>query len=96
MNFEFQNPTRLIFGAGTLSRLGEVVRAHGTRALVVTGGGSVKKSGVFDRAVSSLKASGYDRGGYYRGAQGCFVMKRGFATVNTGEITNIISSQLRR
>jgi fermentation-respiration switch protein FrsA (DUF1100 family) len=49
MNFEFRNPTRLIFGAGTLSRLGEVVRAHGTRALLVTGGGSVKKSGVFDR-----------------------------------------------
>jgi alcohol dehydrogenase len=58
MNFEFQNPTRLIFGAGTLSRLGEVVRAHGTRALLVTGGGSVKKSGVFDSAVASLKAAG--------------------------------------
>lgn len=58
MNFEFQNPTRLIFGAGTLARLGEVVRAHGTRALLVTGGGSVKKSGVFDRAVTSLKAAG--------------------------------------
>lgn len=58
MNFEFQNPTRLIFGAGTLSRLGEVVRACGKRALLVTGGGSVKKSGVFDRAVTNLKAAG--------------------------------------
>ncbi len=58
MNFEFQNPTRLIFGAGTLARLGEVVRAHGTRALLVTGGGSVKKTGVFDRALTSLKAAG--------------------------------------
>lgn len=26
MNFEFHNPTRLIFGAGNLSRLGEVVK----------------------------------------------------------------------
>lgn len=58
MKFEFQNPTRLVFGAGILSRLGELVRAHGSRALLVTGGGSVKKSGVFDRAVSSLKAAG--------------------------------------
>jgi len=58
MKFEFYNPTHLIFGAGVLSRLGEVVRAHGTRALLVTGGGSVKKSGVFDRAVTSLKAAG--------------------------------------
>lgn len=58
MNFEFQNPTRIIFGAGVLSRLGEVVSAHGKRALLVTGGGNVKTSGVFDRAVTSLKAAG--------------------------------------
>ncbi|SKA71274.1 hypothetical protein SAMN02745704_00111 [Paucidesulfovibrio gracilis DSM 16080] len=58
MNFEFQNPTRIIFGAGNLSRLGEAAREFGTRALLVTGGGSVKRNGVFDRAVSSLKAAG--------------------------------------
>lgn len=58
MKFAFYNPTRLVFGAGVLSRLGEVVRTHGTHALLVTGGSSVKKSGVFDRAVTSLKAAG--------------------------------------
>jgi len=58
MNFEFHNPTRLIFGAGTLSQLGEVVSKHGKKALVVTGGGSVKRSGIFDRAVAGLKAAG--------------------------------------
>ncbi|EKD34323.1 MAG: iron-containing alcohol dehydrogenase, partial [uncultured bacterium] len=51
MKFEFHNPTRLIFGAGTLSQLGEVARKHGKKALIVTGGGSVKRSGAFDRAV---------------------------------------------
>jgi alcohol dehydrogenase len=58
MKFEFQNPTHLIFGAGTLARLGEIARKHGKRALLVTGGGSVKRSGAFDRATSSLKAAG--------------------------------------
>jgi len=58
MNFEFHNPTHLIFGAGVLSRLGEVVGRHGKKALLVTGGGSVKRSGTFDRAVASLKAAG--------------------------------------
>ncbi len=58
MNFEFQNPTRIIFGAGNASRLGEVVAQYGKKALLVTGGGSVKRSGVFDRAASSLKAAG--------------------------------------
>ncbi len=58
MKFELQNPTRLIFAAGALSRLGEVVGAYGRRALLVTGGNSVKRSGAFDRAVSSLKGAG--------------------------------------
>jgi len=55
MNFEFYNPTRLVFGAGSLTRLGEVVKANGSRALLVTGGGSVKRNGTFDRAVASLE-----------------------------------------
>jgi alcohol dehydrogenase YqhD (iron-dependent ADH family) len=58
MNFEFHNPTRLVFGAGVLSQLGEVAGKYGKKALIVTGGGSVKRSGVFDRAVSSLKDAG--------------------------------------
>lgn len=58
MNFEYHNPTRLIFGTGSLSRLGEMTRGLGKKALVVTGGGSVKRNGTFDRAVESLKQSG--------------------------------------
>ncbi len=58
MNFEFQNPTRLIFGAGNLTRLGAVVKERGERALLVTGGGSVKRNGTFDRAVASLEQAG--------------------------------------
>ncbi len=58
MKFEYHNPTDVIFEAGGLSRLGEVVARFGKKALVVTGGGSVKKTGVFDRAVESLKAAG--------------------------------------
>ncbi|WP_041591704.1 iron-containing alcohol dehydrogenase [Thermoanaerobacter mathranii] len=58
MKFEFYNPTRLIFGAGSLEQLGKVVSQYGKKALLVIGGGSVKKSGAFDRAVSSLKTAG--------------------------------------
>lgn len=58
MQFEFQNPTHLIFGAGVLSRLGEIAGGFGKRALLVTGGGSVKRTGVFDRAVKSLADAG--------------------------------------
>ena len=58
MNFQFYNPTRLIFGAGGLFRLGGVVREKGQRALLVTGGGSVKRNGTYARAVASLQEAG--------------------------------------
>ena len=58
MNFVAYNPTRLVFGAGSLSKLGELTSPYGKKALIVTGGNSVKKSGVFARAVASLNAAG--------------------------------------
>ena len=58
MNFEFHNPTLLIFGAGALSKLGAEVSKPGKKALIVTGGGSVKRSGAFDRAATGLENAG--------------------------------------
>lgn len=58
MKFEYQNPTHLVFGAGTISKLGEIVRAYGKKALLVTGSGSVRRNGTLERAVSSLNAAG--------------------------------------
>jgi len=58
MNFEFHNLTRLLFGGRNLARLGAVVREKGKRALLVTGGGSVKRNGAFARAVASLEQAG--------------------------------------
>lgn len=60
MNFEFQNPTRIVFGTGAISRLGELVREFGHKALVVTGGGSVKRGGTFGKVAESLKAAGIE------------------------------------
>ena len=55
MNFEFYNPTKVLFGKGNLEKLGEVVKAFGNKALLVTGGGSIKRNGTFDKAIASLK-----------------------------------------
>ena len=60
MNFDYYNPTRLVFGAGSFPRLGEVAAGLGQKALIVTGGGSVKRNGTFDRAIESLKAASVD------------------------------------
>lgn len=58
MEFEFENPTRIVFGAGSLSRVGEIAARLGTRALLVTGGGSVKRNGTFARVAASLAEAG--------------------------------------
>lgn len=60
MQFEYHNPTDVVFQAGAINRLGEIVSKYGKKALVVTGGSSVKKNGTFDKAVNSLKAAGVD------------------------------------
>lgn len=60
MNFQYYNPTRLNFGAGKLTELGETAAMYGKKALIVTGGSSVKKSGVFDKAAASLKKAGIE------------------------------------
>ncbi len=60
MQFDFQNPTRLIFGAGSIHKLGQVARTYGHKALLVTGGGSVRRSGAYDRATASLAKAGVE------------------------------------
>lgn len=53
-NFTFQNPTRLIFGKGTIEKLATVIPlSH--RIMVTFGGGSVKRNGVYDTVVKALK-----------------------------------------
>jgi len=51
-------PIRLVFAAGLLSRPGEMAGQYGRRALLVTGGGGVKRNGALDRALKSLKDAG--------------------------------------
>jgi alcohol dehydrogenase class IV len=60
MQFFFNLPVNLLFGIGTISQIGSRARVYGTRALIVTGRESTKKSGLLDKAVSLLKAGGVE------------------------------------
>ena len=56
--FEFCSPTKFVFGRGAEAKVGQLVREFGgTRALVHFGGGSVRRSGVFDKVVAALRAA---------------------------------------
>jgi len=57
-DFDFHNPTRLIFGRGTISRIGQEVRQAGCRSLLlVAGGGSIRANGVYEAVTASLEAA---------------------------------------
>lgn len=53
--FTFYNPTKLIFGKGQVEQLKELVPQYGKKVLVVYGGGSIKRNGLYDQVMSVLK-----------------------------------------
>ncbi|HAF95634.1 MAG: butanol dehydrogenase [Elusimicrobia bacterium GWF2_52_66] len=57
-NFTFYNPVKIIFGKGTIEKIGAEAAVHGKTALLVYGKGSIKKNGVYAAVTQSLKASG--------------------------------------
>lgn len=57
-NFTFYNPTKLIFGKGQLEQLKTEVPQYGKKVLLVYGGGSIKRSGLYDNVLETLKQIG--------------------------------------
>lgn len=57
-NFSYSNPTKLYFGEDSLDYLNEELPKYGPRVLLVYGGGSIKKNGVYDQVVELLKENG--------------------------------------
>ncbi|MGA2863866.1 MAG: iron-containing alcohol dehydrogenase [Verrucomicrobiota bacterium] len=52
-DFTYRNPTRIVFGKGTIARLKELVRPQ-ERVLLTYGGGSIRKNGVYDQVQRAL------------------------------------------
>lgn len=59
-NFIFQNPTRIIFGKDAENQVGREVSRYGKKILLHYGGGSIKRSGLYQRVVASLKEAGVE------------------------------------
>lgn len=54
-NFSYSNPTKLYFGENALDNLGTELEKYGKNILLVYGGGSIKKNGIYDDVVDILK-----------------------------------------
>jgi alcohol dehydrogenase len=57
-NFTFYNPTKLIFGKDQLSQLQNEIPQYGKKVLVVYGGGSIKRNGLYDKVMAQLNEIG--------------------------------------
>ena len=57
-NFSYHNPTKLYFGEGSLSYLNDELANYGKNVLLVYGGGSVKKTGIYDEIIAVLAECG--------------------------------------
>ncbi len=58
-NFDYNIPTKVYFGKGQIERLGEI-KNYASKVLMVYGGGSIKRAGIYDQAVSVLRENGIE------------------------------------
>ena len=58
LDFMYYNPVRVHFGKGALDELSGELERFGKRVLLVYGGGSIKRSGLYDRIMAALTQTG--------------------------------------
>lgn len=52
--FLYNNPTKIIFGRGQVEKIKDEIPAYGRRILLLYGGGSIKKNGLYDQVTKAL------------------------------------------
>ncbi|NOU63258.1 iron-containing alcohol dehydrogenase [Paenibacillus sp. LMG 31461] len=65
-SFELHNPTKILFGAGKVKQLAELIEPYGNRILFVYGEGSIKRTGLYDEVLvqlNGIEASVYELSG---------------------------------
>lgn len=60
MDFQYYLPVNILFGCGKTAQVGQIARQYGTKALIVTGNSSAKRSGLYDKVRDSLENAGVD------------------------------------
>ena len=57
-NFSYHNPTKLYFGEDSINYLKDELKNYGQNVLLVYGGGSIKKNGLYDEIIAILNEGG--------------------------------------
>ncbi|MCD6525690.1 MAG: iron-containing alcohol dehydrogenase [Desulfuromonas sp.] len=56
--FVFHNPTKIVFGPQMVKKVGKSTAGYGSKALLVYGQSSIKRTGVYDQVTASLQQAG--------------------------------------
>ena len=57
-DFTYYNPVRVHFGADAMTYLPEELAKFGKNVLLTYGGGSIKRTGLYERVIEALHAAG--------------------------------------
>lgn len=57
-NFSYSNPTKIYFGKDSLQNLHDELPKYGPNVMLIYGGGSIKKNGIYDQIIEILRANG--------------------------------------
>jgi NADP-dependent alcohol dehydrogenase len=89
-NFDFQNPTKIIFGKGEISKISKEIPKK-AKVLMLYGGGSIKKNGVYEQVIDALSEFDVIEFGGIPANPEYEVLKKALAIIKSENITYLLA-----
>ena len=90
MNFEFKNPTKIIFGKGEIEKITTEIPAD-SKILLLYGGGSIKKNGIYEQVKTALKGFEVEEFGGIPANPEYAVLKKALTVIKEKQITFLLA-----
>ena len=89
-NFDFQNPTKIIFGKGEISKISKEIPKK-AKVLMLYGGGSIKKNGVYEQVIDTLSEFDVIEFGGIPANPEYEILKKALAIIKSENITYLLA-----
>lgn len=89
-NFEFKNPTKIIFGKGEINKIAVEIPSN-AKILLLYGGGSIKKNGIYEQVKTALAAFEIEEFGGIPANPEYAVLKEALTVIKDKKITFLLA-----
>lgn len=89
-NFEFKNPTKIIFGEGEIKKIASEIPKD-AKVLLLYGGGSIKKNGIYEQVIKALKKHDVEEFGGIPANPEYSVLMKALNVIKEKEITFLLA-----